>query len=202
MVLTSPVIAPVTVAPTAEPLSVADVRDNLRIDHDYEDSRLSFLITMARELIEERCSIAIMEQTRQLHLDRFPDGDYLKIPYPPFMSLSSFTYRLDTEASRTVDSNSYSISSTRHPAILYLKDGYEWPTEELSPVDAVKLTYKCGYATAAAVPRRILQAMHLLIGHFYEHREEVVLGSVVGVKSGKIAEGAASILMQFRFSSF
>jgi uncharacterized phiE125 gp8 family phage protein len=61
-----------TVAPASEPISIAEAKDHLRIDHDDEDDYIDGLIQMAREQVESDCARALMTQTRVLTLDRFP----------------------------------------------------------------------------------------------------------------------------------
>jgi hypothetical protein len=54
------------------------------------------------------------------------------------------------------------------PAVLCPKLATGWPLDLSYRPDAVKIRFKAGYSE---VPKSIKQAMLLLIGHFYEHRE-------------------------------
>ena len=46
-------------------------------------------------------------------------------------------------------------------------------------MEGVRIGITGGYgATAASVPRRLVQAMKLDIGSMYEHREDVIVGTI------------------------
>jgi uncharacterized phiE125 gp8 family phage protein len=45
-------------------------------------------------------------------------------------------------------------------------------------MNPICVTYKAGWTTAALVPQTIRQAMLLLIGHWYENREEALTGTI------------------------
>jgi len=60
---------------------------------------------------------------------------------------------------------------------LYLKYGQSWPGTTLRPHSGICVTFIAGYGDAGSnVPANIRQGLLLLIGHFYEHREEVITG--------------------------
>jgi len=57
---------------------------------------------------------------------------------------------------------------------VFLNYGESWPSTTLRPHNGVCVTFIAGYgATASSVPLKVKQAMLLLIGHLYEHREAV-----------------------------
>jgi hypothetical protein len=66
---------------------------------------------------------------------------------------------------------------------IYLKYGQVWPSTTLRPHNGICVTFIAGYGNAGSdVPANIRQGLLLLIGHFYEHREEVITGiSVIQV---------------------
>jgi hypothetical protein len=63
---------------------------------------------------------------------------------------------------------------------IYLKYGQSWPSATLRPYNAICVTFIAGYGDAGSdVPGNFRQGLLLLIGHFYEHREEVITGTIV-----------------------
>ena len=44
--------------------------------------------------------------------------------------------------------------------------------------EALSITYTAGFGGAADVPDDIIQAAHLMVGNWYEHREPVVVGTI------------------------
>ncbi|WP_350354072.1 head-tail connector protein [Thermoanaerobacterium sp. RBIITD] len=82
------------------------------------------------------------------------------------------------------------------PAVLCPIPATGWPLDCALRSDAVKIRFKAGYSE---VPKSIKQAMLLLIGHFYEHREAVNIGGGT-VGGGEIKElplAVSSLLRPF-----
>ena len=75
-------------APTVEPLSLLEVKDHLRLDHDdnTEDALLTALIAAARQDCEMFQGRAYTDQVLELWLDKFPDKSYIEMPRPPLQS--------------------------------------------------------------------------------------------------------------------
>jgi hypothetical protein len=48
---------------------------------------------------------------------------------------------------------------------------------EYKPLDAVVITFTCGYGGAEDVPLQVKQAMYLLISHWYENRLPINIGT-------------------------
>ena len=78
-----------------------------------------------------------------------------------------------------VDDNEYTFANTSYfqdlknePGWVVLAYGEQWPTIILRPANGVCVTFIAGETTAATVKKSWKQAMLLLIGHYYEHREE------------------------------
>ena len=63
-----------------------------------------------------------------------------------------------------------SASATRRARVAPAYDEI-WPVVRCLP-EAVQIRFVAGYGAAAAVPEDIKEAMLLIIGHLYAHREE------------------------------
>lgn len=61
-------------APAAEPLSLADAKAFLRVEHGDDDAIIASLIVAARNHIEALTRCVLITQTWRLVLDRWPDG--------------------------------------------------------------------------------------------------------------------------------
>ena len=77
-------------APAIEPVTVAEVKEHLRIDEDDEDALLTTFIEVAREYCEGYQNKAYITQTWDLWLDDFPDSPF-KIPLPPLTGQAEIT---------------------------------------------------------------------------------------------------------------
>lgn len=144
-----------------------------------EDTMIDTLIKTARRYVETILNRALITQTWDLWLDRFPSQPYIDMPLPPLVSITSIKY-YDTSNTEylfplapAAAGTAYYVDVISHPGRVGLVYGVSWPSMTLRDYNGVDITYVCGYgATAATVPEEIKQAILLLIGHLYEHREE------------------------------
>lgn len=183
--------------PAADPLSLEQVKHNLNIDYDDDDLYLTALLTAATQEVERLINRAIMPQTWQLYLDRFPpNSGPIYIPKPPLQSVTSVTFT-DTEFNiNTVPGPSggvggangatYIVDVHREPGVVTPSWSNFWPPVVLQPIDSVCVTFVAGYASAAKVPTIIKQAIMFLITEWYVNR-------TVAFTNGSIAELPAGL---------
>lgn len=141
-----------TIAPTAEPISLAQAKRQLRVDGTDDDTFIAGLITAARSYVENYCSSQLVVATFQQKLDQFPCGDTISLNYPPLINVSSITYVDSAGTTQTLATTVYSVLTTEKPGKIKLKYGQSWPSIRSQP-DAVTITFRAGYArpfTAAA----------------------------------------------------
>lgn len=212
---------PVT-APAEEPLTLAEAKAHLRVDASNEDDLIAALIVAARELAETRQRRALVTQTWDLTLDRWPyGGGYydrairqmgpgsplwlpntgqlpIELPRPPLQSVTSIAY-VDPEGnSQTLDPSAY-VVSTGTPGRIAPAYGLTWPSIR-NQIDAVTIRYVAGYGAASAVPKATKQAILLLVGHLYENREAVAVN--VGANILELPMGVEALLMADAFGSY
>ena len=194
----------VVTAPQSEPLEVEEVRDHLRLVTTTEDNYLSALIAAARGMVEQYTNRALITQTWDVALDAFPT--WFDIPGAPLQSVASLSYvdgnGVTTDLYNSISSpqvgiGSFVIDTYSQPARFLLPYGGTWPTP-ITQANAVILRAVVGYGdTGASVPAPIRQAMLLLIGHWYEHRE-----SVSEVQNlAEMPQGAVWLLNPYRIMS-
>lgn len=162
-------------APAAEPLSLAEAKLHLRVDHADEDTLITALIVAARGCAEHETGRALVTQTWELVLDAFPEAFVLR--KPPIASVTSVKY-IDpaTGAEQTLDLADTLLDEISEPGYLVPAYGKAWP-EARATANAVRVRYVCGYGNAAAVPAAIKQWMLLAIGTMYEQRGTAVAGT-------------------------
>lgn len=169
----------VSTAPTTEPLTTAEAKLHLRVDHSDEDTLIDNLIEAARNTIEARTGRALITQTLDMYLDRFPYGaEPILLPRPPLVSVTSIVYTdSDGTANTTWTSTNYIVSTSREPGRVSLAYGVAYPATYYAP-DVVRVRYVAGYGAASAIPEGLRAAMLLLIGHWFTNREAVVVGTI------------------------
>jgi uncharacterized phiE125 gp8 family phage protein len=163
-------------APIIEPVTLAEAKLHLRVDHTDEDSLITNLIKVARELVEDATWRGLLTQTWELRLDNWPSMP-LKMPKAPLQSIVSIKYMNDSGVESTVANSVYDADTYSEPGRIFFKKGQNWPSVTLYERGGVRIQFKAGWLTAAEVSYKIKAAMLLLIGHLYENREEVIISS-------------------------
>ena len=148
--------------PATEPLTLAEVKNYLRVDDTIDDNVLTELITSVRILVETYLKKRLITQQISIQFQCL----YQKIDLPaiPLQSVDSFTY-VDSDGSthgyantnyRVLNDYIYILDSAQNPS--NLDEWLPWTIE-----------YTVGYGdTAADVPDGIKQAMLKMIKLMYE----------------------------------
>ena len=171
-----------TVAPEVEPVTVPEGKTHCRVDHADEDTLIETLIQSARETCENRIHRSLITQTWRLTLDAFPRHlEPIELPMGPVQSVTSISYVDDDGATQTWASSDYRVDTDSIVArVTPVYNGSYPSTRDVT--GAVTVTYVTGYGDAGSdVPAGIKAAMLLLVGHWYEHREQVVTGTIATV---------------------
>lgn len=169
------IVTVVTPAAT-EPITLAQAKSHLRIDHSDDDTYLSLCITASRIFFEKMCEITISQTTLKLSLDDFEDVLYL--PKGPIQSVTEIEYYDSNNTLQNVADWQEDIASG--PARLMPLLDESWP--EISGVmNAVQITYVAGFVNAAAVPELLKAGIKFYVGHLYENREAVTEGNYTEV---------------------
>jgi uncharacterized phiE125 gp8 family phage protein len=164
------------VAPVREPLTLEEAKQHLRIDHANEDSLILALITAVRHRAENETNRLFITQDWKMTLGEFC-YDVIELPRSPIQSIQSIQYVDTDEAAQTLDYTLYELDNSTLPARVYPAYSETWPSTLMTPA-AVSITFRAGYGDYPRdVPEDVRAAMKLMLGHYYENREEVVLGA-------------------------
>jgi uncharacterized phiE125 gp8 family phage protein len=161
-------------APTAEPVSLAEAKLHLRVDDNVDDALIAALITAARQHAEHDTRRALVTQTWKLALEAFP-SEVVMLDHAPVSAVVSVVYTDPDGASQTLQASAYQLDAITEPCRLVPAYGSSWPATR-AQLNAVAITYNCGYGAPEAVPESIKRWMLLRIGALYENREEVLTG--------------------------
>ncbi|MHA6685164.1 head-tail connector protein [Mesorhizobium sp. A556] len=156
-----------TVDPSAEPVTLAEVKAHLRLDHDSEDELLNGLIRAAREDVERTTGVALIEQSWRLVLDIWPrDGSTTVMVHPVREILSVTAYGSEGEAS-VINPASYQVDVVSRPARLH----FDGPSAALRALNGIEVDFTAGFGEAGTdVPDLLRRAIVLLVAHWYEFR--------------------------------
>jgi uncharacterized phiE125 gp8 family phage protein len=177
----------VVTAPTAEPVSVSEVKANARIDIDDDDTLVARKITAARELAEVYIKRSFVTQTLRLTLDYMP-GWMFYLPRPPLVSVTTVKYIDVDGVQQTIPSSDYIVDAYSHPGRITPAYNDEWPTPRLQ-MNAIEVVYVAGYGAASAVPQSIKDAIAMTVTQYYENR-----GDEGDTPLSELPRGAKSLL--------
>jgi uncharacterized phiE125 gp8 family phage protein len=161
----------------AEPLSLADAKLHLKVDFDADDALITGLIAAARQMVEQYTDLVLIDTVLEEALRGFPpdndrvtQGRDIVLTKSPVQSVASISYTNADGNAQTVDLADTVLDNYSKPARIW-PTGNEWPVTREGPA-SVKVRYTAGYGAAADVPSMIKQAMLLLIGDWYDNRED------------------------------
>ena len=99
---------------------------------------------------------------------------------PPLQSVTSLAYNDQNGDSQTLTADvDYEVDIYSTPGRVFPTYSNSWPSTQGHKND-VTLTYKAGYGDAASnVPIQLRQAHKLILAHYYENREQYVIGQSV-----------------------
>jgi uncharacterized phiE125 gp8 family phage protein len=170
-------------APLLEPLPLVDATAHLRVSGEEENALIEALIVAARGHVERVTGRQLITATWKLKMERFPcDGEPIEIPVAPLLTVVSVKYRDLADALQTWASSEYVVDA---PAGSYATTGRIYPAlNKVYPTtadrpDAVEIDFTAGYGpNPEDVPQELRQALLLLVGHWFENRETVTIGSI------------------------
>lgn len=165
-------------------LTLGDLKAHRRVTWEDEDALIERLGHAVEDELEKKLSASLMAQVWELRLDRFPC--VISLPRPtigdegPFVTLAAdaVKYLDDAGVERTLNASLYTLDAYSYPPCIYPAYGKTWPTTYAVP-KAVVITYTVGKTTREAVPRPIWLELWRAVGDAYEHRENVITGTIV-----------------------
>lgn len=159
-----------TVIPEAEPVTLVEARQHLRIDYEGEDDLLAGLIRAAREEVEAACGLALIDQSWRLALDRLPRSMTVSLRRHPVREIAAVTvYGGEGEAS-LVDPADYRLDAQARPARLHFLKA----PPVVAAINGIEIDFTAGFGEAGTdVPDLLKRAMLLLVAHWFEFRAEI-----------------------------
>ena len=165
---------------------------NVLIKQIMDDARaaIAAMIAQAANMAELYLRRSLITRTIKLTLDSLPlannrqewwsgsrEGsiselykvaDSIRLPYPPIIAISSFTYYTTDDSSNTLASSNYFLDESGR---LCLTNGGSWP-QNLRDKKAIEIVYTAGYGdTPDQLPQGLQGAIRLLVSKIYQDRD-------------------------------
>jgi len=166
-----------------------------------DETKISLLITAARQYMEETLERAFITQTWDLVLDTWPAEKYITVPLPPLAAAPAPVityYDYDDVVPKTLAATDYYVDTYSEPGRIHLNYGESWPSDTLRPVNAIFVRFTCG-STAASIPEPLQNAMLMLVGHYYENRELII---TTGAMPKELPMGYKALVAPYQIWSF
>lgn len=173
------------IPPATEPLTVQNVKDHLRIVASGDDVLIELWIRAARTYAQDISNRLFITQTWEFSFPRFPvRNSSLLLPVGPVQSIGAIGYYDTAGAVQSYGTfggspaiwDKFALLANDDRPRIALKPLQDWPAVFQPLENAVTVTVTAGYGDDAEdVPGTYLAGMLLLVGHFYENRETVVV---------------------------
>lgn len=164
------------------PVTIDDLKAQLRFDTDAEDSLMATYIRVAAEYLERIAGIAILQRSYTQAFRHFSGsmaglfsfqgismihGNEVMLLRYPISSIDSVNYRYVDGTEKVLDSTTYFLTTSK-PARMCLRYGKCWPQTDMTP-DSVRVNFTAGY-TPATLPPELKQCIVFIAAHFFENR--------------------------------
>ena len=170
-------------------LSLADAKNFLRVDVSEDDALITAMIDSAVEYCENYCSKIFDQRIVTYNLKStssfiFPLGDLQSVTSVSLRGTLGGDY-----IATTADVNYFVLTGS--PGKIILKDLPSVDSDDMQPMQIVAVHGKA----SSIVSKSVIAAVRFLVGHFYENRQAVIVGSV----ATSIPIGVDSLLNPVRF---
>jgi uncharacterized phiE125 gp8 family phage protein len=150
-----------------EPLTLAEAKQWLRVDHLDDDGLIASLIRAAREVVEARTGRALLAQTWRIVADHWPADGLLPLPLTPVASVVAVRLIDTAGIASIVASSAYKLEPGEEPPVLCIPS-VPTPGRQRS---GIEIDVVAGYGPAPAdCPAPLRQAIRLLVRQAYETR--------------------------------
>jgi uncharacterized phiE125 gp8 family phage protein len=165
-------------APGSEPVDLESMRLHLRVDDTTEDDLIADLITTARQAVENDTRRALLTQTWDYSLPRWPCGNAIVLPLGNLQTVTSVKWKNTAGTETTLVAGTDYLIETNGDQCgrLVLPYGLTWPLGSLYPSNPVTVRYVCGWTAPSLVPGPAKSAVKVLVAKLFESRGEDVIG--------------------------
>jgi len=198
--LTNPATTAITMADALRHLRLIITDDDIATVEATEIAYVTGLIKAAEGYCESYCRRNFVPKDWACYLDAFPIDGILLIQKSPVISVTEVKYFDASGSEQTLDAANYEVDLVSEPARIRFKNV---PTIA-DKLNAISIKFSAGLAGTGGtydntlLPLTVKSAMLLIVGHLYEHREEVV----VGVTQNEIDFGVDRLLDTERLFMF
>lgn len=163
--------------PATTAISLAEAKAFLRVDSDYDDddAYITSLIGVATNVVEQFTRRRLITQTYNIYYDEFPP--FMDLQVGNVASVTHVKYYDTDNTLQTLNTSEYDVDIRVKPGRIYQAEDGNFPST-YERANSVEVEFVVGSA-ASDVEDAIKQAMYIVIGRYYENRQDVVMGTQV-----------------------
>lgn len=183
----------VVTASTAAIVPTSELKTHLRVTTSDDDSYIADLGLAAKEVAEEYCNRYFLATTVETYLDEwYSQVDLYK---SPLKSITHVKYYDTNNTLQTLAASNYNVDISSMPGRLDLSNA-TFPSLYGYRTGQVVIRYVVGESSASDIDnvKLLSHAIKLLVGHWYENRQDVITGTQVNM----VPETSRFILDKFK----
>jgi len=183
--------------PSTDPVTISEAKAHCRVDIDNDDGLIAGYLLAARYLVEHEIHRPIVSRMYDYTIDWcWPARNgraWIELPCPPLLGVRSVSYVDGSGVTQVLSTNLYTVMTNRPKGVITSAYNATWP--DVRPqVEAVTVRFVAGYTdfvddsvspsvyfVGEGVPDPLRQAILMLVGHWYENRETVVIGQAMNI---------------------
>jgi uncharacterized phiE125 gp8 family phage protein len=145
--------------PSVEPITLAEAKLYLKVDHAADDLLISELIQAVRQSAENYTGKSTVTQQWRL-ISHFLAGEGIRLPMGPVQSVQSVTVIHSDGSSEEITASAYVLMNDRQTLHF----------SSCPPHEKLEIIYTAGYGAAEDVPVSIRQGMLAQLAMLYDER--------------------------------
>ena len=181
----------VTTPATTQIITTAVAKTYLKVDVSDDDTLIDNLIKAATHSAEEYTNRYFEDTVLKMVGDTWTD--IATLYKSPVISVSSIKYYDSDDSQQTLHASVYLVDTVSNPCQISLQVDQSFPNLSNRAM-AVEVNYTVGDSAESSATELITQAVLLLVGHWYQNRESVVVGRT----ATEVPLGAKMLLDQYK----